>query len=299
MDSPVRKVRRAEQHFDALRRKMSVWKSRSVGIEIARDEGRHSLVFISKHVPEIPDEWTDDISDAMQNARNALDHIAYQLALLANGYVPLDEADRRKIQFPWSKSRDAFGELTKKNSKYFRYQDWTALEDLQLHNATSDEIWGGSNSYPLHFVPFNIGMLWKLANVDKHQEALPLWLGVGDAYEAPPEVGGCRTSGGSIFPGRLENGKPFAQWGFEDEMPQVIDLDEVGRYLPICFKVDGTYFEWPDAYPGMFFPVEDFETIIEGALRAVRTVLWMFEPALRLGEDPRTARSARQELGWL
>jgi hypothetical protein len=253
------------------------------------------MVFAATEIPRIPQCWTDSVADIMQNARNALDHLAFSLAKIANNNAPLDEKYARRVQFPWAESPSSFGKIDSKI--YFAAQDWETFRKLQVFNADKNQIWGPDHELPLiHGIPLAVGMLWTLANIDKHREQLPLWWGVGDTGGAPDEVYGYQTSGAVVPGGPLVVNRAFAEWYFKEGMPDRLEECLIEGYLPIRLRIDNTYFSWP-AFTGIAFPMCDVMDIIQRALKAVSTIFYIFEPRLRNGHDPRDVRAA-SELGW-
>ncbi|WP_435233169.1 hypothetical protein [Micromonospora aurantiaca (nom. illeg.)] len=300
MDVATRKLRRAQKLSASFLREVSEWEDKRIGIELERDDSLKIISFKAMRVPAIPDDWTDQVSDIMQNARNALDHIAFALAFISNGYSPLDERDARKIQFPWAKSETSFKALTKSSGQYFRAEDWQRLEELQIHNAGNADIWGDDHRMPFpHGVPLFLGALFKLANVDKHRTALPLWFGIGETSGPPDEVNGCPTSGGSIMDRPIAAGEVFAEWRFSDALPEAVSFELISKHLPLRLRINEGFFHWPEALDIFTFYILDMMKILEGSLRSVGTVLWTFEPVLRRAEPPRPTLAAAREQGWL
>jgi hypothetical protein len=251
--------------------------------------------FAAAKVPVITQGWTDSVADIMQNARNSLDHLTYALAKVKDPSFPHNDKAARTVQFPWSESKNAFDKLSTK--KFLRPQDWETLEKLQIFNADKDDIWGPDHGVPLiHGVPASIGILWTLANIDKHREQLPLWWGIGNTGGAPDEVNGYRTDGASIPDGPMTAGYLFAEWSFANGMPDRLEESLIEKHLPIRLRIDNTFFSWP-AFGDIGFAMFDLEEIIEQAMKAVATIFYIFEPALRQGDDPKPVTAAA-DFGW-
>ena len=148
----------------------------------------------------------------------------------------------------------------------------------------------------IHGVPMFIGILWILANIDKHREQLPLWWGIGNTSGAPDDVAGHKTDGASIPDGPMEAGYLFAEWRFVDGMPDRVEDSLVDKYLPIRLRISNTFFSWP-AFGDIGFTTFDLEEAIDQALNAVATIFYIFEPALRRSDDPRDVTAAT-DFGW-
>lgn len=120
---------------------IDVARARKEGFELELLLGYETktMKFGAKRVPAIPQGWTDSVADIMQNARNALDHLAFALAKIKDPDFPRAEKDARTVQFPWSESKSSFDKLPTK--RLLRPQDWETLERLQIFNADKDVIW--------------------------------------------------------------------------------------------------------------------------------------------------------------
>jgi hypothetical protein len=253
-----------------------------------------TMKFGAKRVPVIPQGWTDSVADIMQNARNALDHLTFALAKIKDPDFPRAEKDARTVQFPWSESKSSFDKLPTK--RFLRPQDWETLERLQIFNADKDVIWGPDHGVPLiHGVPMSLGILWTLANIDKHREQLPLWWGIGNTSGAPDEVDGHQTDGASIPDAPMTAGFLVAEWRFADGMPDRLEESLVEKYLPIRLRISNTAFSWPTF--DIHFAAFDFEEVVEQALQSVATIFYIFEPTLRQGDNPREVTAAA-DFGW-
>jgi hypothetical protein len=279
----------------SLKAEVSRAKKEGFELQLLVDHDEKKLLFAAKRVPAIPQAWTDSVADIMQNARNALDHLAFALAKIKSADFPRTEKEARAVQFPWSESKGKFDKLFAKN--LLRPKDWETLEKLQIFNADRDDIWGPDHGVPLiHGVPALIGVLWTLANIDKHREHLPLWWGIGNTGGPPDTVDDYKTDGGSIPDAPMTAGYLFAEWRFEDGMPDRLEDSLVEKYLPIRLRITNTSFAWP-AFGDIGFLMFDLEEIVEQALKAVATIFYIFEPALREGDDPRDVTAAT-DLGW-
>lgn len=110
----------------------------------------------------------------------------------------------------------------------------------------------------------SLGILWTLANIDKHREQLPLWWGIGNTSGAPDEVGGHQTDGASIPDAPMTAGFLFAEWRFADGMPDRLEESLVEKYLPIRLRISNTAFSWPTF--DIHFATFDFEEVVKKKL---------------------------------
>jgi len=85
---------RAQEQFDALKAKADAFlQEHPWGTEVVRDDGGWALVVKIPKQP--PEDWWMDLGEMADNARAALNHLAFQL-VIANGQDP----DESRVQFP-------------------------------------------------------------------------------------------------------------------------------------------------------------------------------------------------------
>jgi hypothetical protein len=100
----------AEKHLDALSAEMKTWfEGDSYTLRTEFDEPDESSVVFFEPIKEIPIHWGLALGDVVHNARSALDHLVYQLVLLANSvphdahqFPVLDQPEdwKRRVQKP-------------------------------------------------------------------------------------------------------------------------------------------------------------------------------------------------------
>lgn len=167
------KFDRALQDLDALEASMDDWVQRG-GHSFTQDvdpETGQQVVYIRYGSVAPVDEWSLDIGDCVQNLRNSLDHLVFELAEAFTG-IPLPDSIAHKSAFP------IFGKGAPTTSQ------------LQ------DKIGGispGARAIVEALQPYKVGAnyerdpLWildRLANVDKHRAIHPALfskLGIGIA----------------------------------------------------------------------------------------------------------------------
>src|SRR5581483_10231619 len=97
LEGCIAKLERAEWHIGMVKAALDRG-TPLMTFEVERSlDGDHTLTvrLVASEVPELPRRWSLDIGDAVQNARAALDYLAYELVALESG-----GAYYERTQFP-------------------------------------------------------------------------------------------------------------------------------------------------------------------------------------------------------
>lgn len=277
LDSCEGKLRRAKEHFALLRHVIA-------GLEKA---GPHT--FLVEHDPqgscyvikvlglkESRPEWGYLLGDCLHNARSALDHLVFQLAILGKGNKPLTDDEARQPAFPVITAPKRYADATREKLKLLREGDRARIKELQPFNSLDPSIWGWMpHSQPsLPVIPDALRLLDHFENVDKHRLVIPTWRTVkrydGQAPELPKGI--IRTE---VVRDALEDGAEVARWFYEPglapELPPDMDME---RHYPIGVALeDPPYFR-------------DAVEILEDLIHAVGYVIEIFRPCMQ-GSAPR------------
>jgi hypothetical protein len=122
-------IARAEKQFDALRAEIDQFFSNNPADLIVEDDlETGEKVVYWKQEPKPPREWGADVGQLVNNARSALDHVIYALAIQAGS-----DPEEDKTAFPIFESRDAYLKARGRGSRK------TTVRDQYL--AGVDEKW--------------------------------------------------------------------------------------------------------------------------------------------------------------
>jgi hypothetical protein len=155
------KIERAKKHLHDLEVEVrSFLDSQPYRIGIKRDPQTRRPVYYLLSVQDTPLSIAAITGDVIQNLRSALDHLAYQLAIIGPG----GKGSLRRIYFPISKNEADY--KTQKSSKVrgMRPDAIKAIDALKPYRGGNDMLWH----------------LHELNNVDKHR----LLITVGSAYNS-------------------------------------------------------------------------------------------------------------------
>lgn len=158
-----RKLSRAEQHLRTLHEEVRPFiDGRPYGVIPKLDLERSRCVFVVAYVEEPPRPLSLIFGDYVHNLRCALDHLAWQLALLNyNGKIPREVW--RQIQFPIAPTRAEVRETV------------AAGHLAPAHRALIEEF------YPAQRQKHSLlPLIGSLDNADKHRELHPTVVTLGD-----------------------------------------------------------------------------------------------------------------------
>src|SRR5438034_3145826 len=129
------KLRRAEHHLEALTAEITAFEqNHAARVTVKRDAQQQAYLFHAWDVAEPDPEWGLLIGDCAHNARSALDHLAYQLAILHLGR-DLDEGEARRIHFPLVRDASSFRDSRRKLRGLLRPSDLERIEQLQPYTG--------------------------------------------------------------------------------------------------------------------------------------------------------------------
>lgn len=157
-DSCLLKIRRAEEHFEILRKEIGDWnRSQRSSIDKETDpEGREHAVWLN--VDPLPPLKNLSLitGDCIHNLRCALDHLVYARAIFDTGINPPWRS--YALQFPIVDSPDKFPDQQQRRLPSLNTQSVTLIEKAQPYNRPNAE--GG---------PPLLTVLRELDNGDKHR----------------------------------------------------------------------------------------------------------------------------------
>lgn len=284
------KISRAEHHREALEARLAAWvKAYPVRISAERDLEAAAYVFKVWNLPVPDPQLGFIIGDCVHNARSALDHLAYQLALVGKD-GQLSRSQERAIQFP------IFSECDNYRKEYWRIkplrpQDAARIEELQPYNGRNEEIWGASTRIgrwkellvwsAFAPIPRILNMLSVLDNADKHRAVHPTWVSFDLGWDvAFPEGLGVTSRSGFERP--LEEGAVIARWHFDGAPPPIPAEMRMESY----FALDVGIGEMFDLDMGLAFGSRGVVDILADIIVTVRNVVRMFEPCILHGAPP-------------
>ncbi|MDI9834735.1 hypothetical protein [Streptomyces sp. KAU_LT] len=286
LDGCWAKLRRAEYHLDTLCAEMADFQtSRPHRVSVERDETDQAWIFRLWNV-SIPDPgWGLILGDCLHNARSALDHLVYELALL-NLARPLTDNEARRVQFPIAADAQKFQKQAPRLQD-LRTVDKARLEELQPYHAW-DETLRGSHEMPgpPAPIPLYLDELTKLNNVDKHRTITPVWMGAG-LGALPKGAQKLGITGSSTTGNVLTEGCEIGRWIFAVAPPEI----PAGLQAELYFSVQPSLRE---PYFGT-----SVERIARNCLLAVRMTLEMFAPCFTGGQNPAPLRYWDGSPPWL
>src|SRR5215207_1721997 len=276
MEDPDGKLRRAKQHLEVFRDKVSAFKSldsHTITVEDHPDTSEY--VFKVEGLKPTDPGWGLVAGDCIHNMRTALDHLVFQLAILGQGGRELEDDEARSCWFPVYDDPRKLANPSKDGPiKFLRRGEQTRIVELQPFNAWDASIWGhpdreqwlrqdGEARIPIH-----LQRLVLLDNIDKHRTVHATWRVMAWwAAEKPPIPLLGYTGGGNPFENQAEVGR----WHYgapRPELPADMDMD---RYFPIDVAFD----KLPLAYSAI--------EVLDWLIDVVGIVLEIFRPCVEAG----------------
>lgn len=207
LDGPIAKVDRAHEHliaFDKIRRVFLDSDPYRVDVQLDAEKRRHVYRLEVRELPPI--SLGILLGDFAHNLRSALDHLAWQLALLG------PTAPDPLTDFPIYVSGSYGGYMRFKGRKRLAGNLPVAIRDDVMSEIDSLQPYRGGDSVAL------LALLYWLSNTDKHKIVLPL------GYEARFSTG----SGPMMFVGPFQDG-PIAEipisYGLEPKLDPQLSVD--------------------------------------------------------------------------
>ncbi len=201
------KVNRAKKHFDELDASINAFLSRNPFFFLEQEHPDPSLrSFRFKEVDRPPIDWAFILGDFAFNLRSALDHLAWQLALLKT------DTPSTATEFPIFHDRREYELRAPRKIDDIINAAHPIIESLQPYNGTD-----GPKAHMLW-------LLHELNRVDKHRHAIP-------QFSQPVlDYGGGKWLRGQ---GKLNDGATIV-------IPKSFEgSDKVELKVEICFDVDG------------------------------------------------------------
>lgn len=153
------KVERAKRHMSELEVEVNAFFSQQpYKVEVRRDSERRLVYYLSS-VTEPSPAIAVLAGEVIQNLRSALDHLAYQLAVLGTG----GKGDYRRIYFPITEDATKYKNERTDKVKGMRLDAIRAIDAIKPYKGGNDVLW----------------RLHKLNNIDKHR----LLVTVGSIYK--------------------------------------------------------------------------------------------------------------------
>ncbi|MDQ6853705.1 MAG: hypothetical protein M3046_08430 [Actinomycetota bacterium] len=205
LDGVQLKYERAHDHLDTLQSEFDAFTRDAYGIrhDVEREGREH--VYRIETLKETPSEWGPIIGDCLHSAASALDHLAFQLAILYTGQLSSDLA--RDTHFPiYGNSREFWDNLPKLRA--IGPNQVAPMERLQPYHGIkgADHHW--------------LMILKRLSNLDKHRTLHTTGYRFGGvAYYRPDNLMGAVYKGGRVVPGA-----ELARFTFNPPDPDV-DMD--------------------------------------------------------------------------
>jgi hypothetical protein len=166
------KIERAKEHLDEFDRECGaqvgtpIPEAYRVPMRCEYEPGSGDHVF--RATPTLPEDAVRRlgivVGDIAHNARSALDHLFWQLALVhCGGVMPWSEGDQRRIQFPIDDTAADFAK--NKRRKFVAPEHWTIIEGHQPHSRGLDKA---------HAFLHPVVRLREFSNTDKHRVITPV-----------------------------------------------------------------------------------------------------------------------------
>jgi hypothetical protein len=230
LESPEGKLRRAETHLEVFDSQLTLFYGLHKHTITVEDDPRTSeYVFKVYDIQQTDPDWSYLVGDCIHNLRSALDHLVYQLAILALGR-DLTEDEARSCMFPIHIKREQWN---RGRIKLLRPGEQTRIEELQPFNAADSSLWLPTPGYlqgvPA-LVPSLLGRLETLEVVDKHRLVHATWRAAEwfNAAQPPIPLIGYETIGDA-----LENGAEVGRWHYDLPRPDLPANMDMHRYFPI------------------------------------------------------------------
>lgn len=139
------KVERAKQHFRDLEGIVLASRDKYLNVGIGEDHPQPSHM---ERLPVYPFEILSTAGDVIHSLRSALDHLAYQLAIVGNGKPP-----SRRVEFSIAKDADTYEREKARKVEGIRPEAVEAIDRLKPYKGGNDALW----------------RIHELDNIDKHR----------------------------------------------------------------------------------------------------------------------------------
>lgn len=275
MEGPDGKLRRAKQHAETLKAHVALtFDLDHHRITVEDDPDACQYVFRVFDLQLTDPDWSLFLGDCVHNLRSALDHLAFQLAILGKGLRALTDKEARACGFPIFEDPTEFPNPRKTGPiRLLRPGEQTRITELQPFNAQDASIWGSSAMFPFRrwppaSIPEQLRRLGELDNIDKHRRVHPTWRAAQWWRSEPAPV---PLIGSTAFAGALENGAEVGRWHYAAPRPVLPAEMDMYRYFPIGISL---------GEPFMYDALE----LIDCLVGAVEVVLSVFRPCVESGD---------------
>jgi hypothetical protein len=143
------KIERAKHNFKYLESKIVQARGNNLGVFVGdEDPQTREIIQHWKVLPVYPFWILSIAGDVIHNLRGALDHLAFQLAIVGSGKLP-----SRRVEFPIAKDRDTYEAEKPRKVEGIRPEAIKAIDDLKPYKGGNDALW----------------RIHELDNIDKHR----------------------------------------------------------------------------------------------------------------------------------
>lgn len=156
---------RAEKQFDALHAEIvEFFKTNAPVLTVEPDDETGEQVVQFAQEPVLPREWGFDLGQSMNNARIALDHLVYALAVEGGG-----QPERDKTAFPIFESRDEYWKIRGRGSRKVTVRDQYLAGVRDEWRKRIDAVQPHRHSNPGRVLTDPLAVLGDVANTHKHK----------------------------------------------------------------------------------------------------------------------------------
>jgi len=144
------KIERAKEHLRNLENIALACRGKTLHIVLPQDNSKAGDIIPKRRedVPVYSFEMLAVAGDAIHSLRSALDHLAYQLAIIGSGKPP-----SRRVEFPIAKDRDTYEAEKARKVEGIRPEAIEAIDALKPYKGGNDTLW----------------RIHQLDNIDKHR----------------------------------------------------------------------------------------------------------------------------------
>jgi hypothetical protein len=144
------KIERAKQHLSDLQKLVVACRGKTNHVRLSESDPQTKQItsYHWEDLPVYPFEILSTAGDVIHSLRSALDHLAYQLAIVGSGKPP-----SRRVEFPIAKDRDTYEAEKVRKVQGIRPEAVKVIDDLKPYKGGNDVLW----------------RIHELDNIDKHR----------------------------------------------------------------------------------------------------------------------------------
>jgi hypothetical protein len=224
LEGALAKLARAEQHIGMVKAAIvNSTPAMNLQLDQVLDSSQKlTVTLVAVEAPELPQRWSLDIGDAIQNTRAALDYLAYELVALESG----DYYERTQFPIAWEPEEHSHFDRETINRLG---PHWQVIEQYQPYGRPPD-IFSAA-----------LGVLHDYSNQDKHRLLVPVSVAadLNNTMLVYPGTGVTRLERGFFHAGVIEAGTVLVKEEFVvlDDNPTVIPTP---GYTPAV-----SFADWP------------------------------------------------------